>query len=45
MIVIRLIKGVSVGLEYDDDEDIGFFVNVDLGVFRVTWYKNLEVVE
>lgn len=42
MIVCQFIKGFSVGIEYYDDEDAGFLVNADLGLIRITWYKDLD---
>jgi hypothetical protein len=41
MFTFQFIKGLSVGLEYVEAEEIGFVVNVDLGIFRVTWYRDL----
>jgi hypothetical protein len=35
------IHGFSVGLEYFDREEYGFGINCDLGIFRITWYKDL----
>lgn len=43
MLVYQFIKGLAVGLEYVDDEDLGFIVNADLGVVRFTWYRDLNV--
>ncbi len=45
MIAYQLIQGLSVGMEYVDDEDLGFIVNMDLGILRITWYKDMEEVE
>jgi hypothetical protein len=42
MIVFNWIKGCSVGIEYDEHDDIGFVINLDLGFFRFTWYRDLE---
>lgn len=36
------IKGFSVGLEYFDHEVLGFGINMDIGIFRATWYKDVE---
>lgn len=41
MFQLKLIKGLSVGLEYVDTEKMGFIVNMDLGIFRITWYRDL----
>jgi hypothetical protein len=41
MFQLQLIKGLSVGLEYADTEEVGFIVNLDLGILRVTWYRDL----
>jgi hypothetical protein len=45
MIVFGFVKGLCFGIEYDEHEDIGFVINLDLGIFRVTWYRDLEEVE
>ena len=45
MITWQLIKGASVGLEYFDNETLGFGVNADIGLLRVTWYKDIELVD
>jgi hypothetical protein len=37
----QFIKGLSVGLEYVEAEEMGFVVNMDLGTLRVTWYRDL----
>lgn len=42
LISIQLIHGLSVGLEYVDTEELGFIVNLDLGIVRFTWYRDLE---
>lgn len=39
------IKGFSVGLEFDEREDFGFLVNCDLGLIRITWFKDLAPEE
>lgn len=41
MIVVNPIWGIGVGLEYLEDEDFGFIVILDLGILRITWYKDL----
>lgn len=41
MFQFGLIKGFSVGLEYDDHEVFGFVVNCDVGIFRFTWFKDI----
>jgi hypothetical protein len=43
MISFNFIHGLSVGLEYSDTEDLGFIVNLDLGIFRLTWFRDLEI--
>lgn len=45
MIQIQIIKGLSLGMEYVDHEEYGFVINIDLGVFRVTWYKDIVPME
>lgn len=45
MITIQGIKGLCIGLEFDETEEWGFIINLDLGFFRVTWFKDLERVE
>jgi hypothetical protein len=45
MFTMMPIKGVSIGLEYFDREDLGFGINADLGVLRVTWYKDVRIIE
>lgn len=42
MFTFKFITGLSVGLEYFEHEVIGFGVNLDLGIFRVTWYRDIE---
>lgn len=42
MITMMLIRGLSFGLEYFDRDDYGFGINVDLGLLRVTWYRDVE---
>ena len=39
MLALSFIKGIAVGLEYFDDEDMGFGINMDLGIFRLTWFR------
>jgi hypothetical protein len=41
MLGISMIHGLSVGIEYFDDEQAGFGVNLDLGIFRFTWFRDL----
>lgn len=41
MLVFDWVRGLSVGLEYVDSEDLGFIVNLDLGLLRITWYRDL----
>lgn len=41
----QFIHGLSVGMEYVDDEDLGFILNCDLGILRITWYKDMDEVE
>lgn len=41
VIVFDWVRGLSVGLEYVDSEDLGFIVNLDLGLLRITWYRDL----
>jgi hypothetical protein len=41
MFQLQWIYGLSVGLEYMDTEEVGFIVNLDLGILRVTWYRDL----
>lgn len=45
MFTIQLITGLSVGFEYLDDEELGFIINIDLGILRITWYKDIEEFE
>jgi hypothetical protein len=45
MIVFQMIKGLAVGIEYEDDEELGFILNADLGFFRITWFKNIVMDE
>lgn len=45
MIAFQFIRGLSVGIEYLDDEDMGFIVNCDLGIIRITWYRDMDEVE
>lgn len=40
MIQFMWIKGLSVGLEYDENPEYGFVINCDLGLFRITWFKD-----
>ena len=42
MLSIGPIYGIAFGLEYLDDEDLGFIINVDLGIIRFTWYKDFN---
>jgi hypothetical protein len=42
MIGFSLITGVAFGLEYFQDEEIGFGINLDLGIFRFTWFRDIE---
>jgi hypothetical protein len=44
-VTFTLIKGVSCGLEYFDHSLFGFGVNLDLGIFRLTWYKDVGYSE
>ena len=41
MITFSWIQGLVFGLEYADDEEIGFMICLDLGVIRLVWYKDL----
>ena len=45
MIVINLIKGLSFGFEYVDHEEYGFIVNLDLGILRFQYFKDIEMDE
>ena len=42
MLVISLIQGLAVGLEYFSDEEMGFGINLDLGIIRFTYYFDIE---
>lgn len=37
------IKGLSLGLEYDNHPQLGFVVNCDLGILRVTYFADIEL--
>jgi len=39
MLAFSFILGVAFGLEYFDSEDMGFGINLDLGIFRFTWFQ------
>lgn len=39
------IKGLAFGLEYADIEELGFVINIDLGIFRATFYADVEPEE
>ena len=41
MIQIGGIFGFSVGIEYFDDEQFGFGINLDLGILRITWFRDV----
>jgi len=41
MFQFSFIKGISLGIEYDDHPDLGFAINCDLGIFRVTFFKDI----
>ena len=41
MLVFQFIKGLSLGLEYVEHEEMGFIVNLDFGIIRCTWYRDL----
>lgn len=43
MITAGRINGLCFGLEYSEDEELGFIVNLDLGVFRILWFKDVEL--
>lgn len=45
IIQIAPIYGLSFGLEYDEREEIGFLINVDLGLLRITWFRDIEPEE
>ena len=45
MFAFMLIHGFSVGLEYFDRDEYGFGVNADLGILRVTWYKDIRPMD
>jgi hypothetical protein len=45
MFQFSFIKGASLGLEYFDSQIFGFGLNLDLGILRVTWYKDVHIVE
>jgi hypothetical protein len=38
-----VIHGLSFGLEYFDRDDIGFGINIDAGILRLTWYKDIVI--
>lgn len=42
MITFGWIQGLCFGLEYTEDEDLGFILCLDLGLIRVVWYKDME---
>lgn len=43
MFVFQWIKGIACGLEYFEHEEFGFGVNLDLGILRCTWYRDIEM--
>lgn len=43
MFQFSFIKGVSLGLEYDNHPQLGFVVNCDLGILRVTYFADIEL--
>jgi hypothetical protein len=43
MILFQFIHGLAFGIEYVEDERMGFIGCLDLGVLRILWYK--DVVE
>ena len=45
MFVFQWITGLSIGLEYVERKELGFIVNLDLGIIRLTWYRDLVAVE
>lgn len=45
MVAFMPIKGLSFGLEYFDHAVFGFGVNLDLGILRCTWYKDVEMMD
>jgi hypothetical protein len=45
MIAFQGINGLCFGLEYTETEEFGFILCLDLGLFRIVWYKDLELDE
>ena len=45
MFIIQWIHGLSLGIEYVEHETYGFIVNIDVGIVRVTWYRDIEELE
>jgi len=41
LITFGWIQGLCFGLEYTEDDDLGFILCLDLGVLRVVWYKDV----
>lgn len=45
MFSLSWIAGFVVGLNYFEDEELGFVVNLCIGFICISWYKDLERVE
>lgn len=45
MLTFGWIQGLCFGLEYTEDEDLGFILCLDLGLIRMVWYKDMEYSE
>ncbi len=41
MITFGFIQGLCFGLEYTQDEELGFIICLDLGLFRIVYYKDM----
>jgi hypothetical protein len=42
MLTFGWIQGLCFGLEYTEDEELGFILCLDLGLIRMVWYKDME---
>lgn len=41
MFDFQRINGLSLGIEYVETEEMGFILCIDLGLFRILWYKDM----
>lgn len=43
MFIFSFIRGISVGLEYGDTDDLGFVIVCSLGIIRLAWYTEVTM--